>query len=181
MSEVKQWITVNGQHVPIMDGQSKDEAVRAWTEKRVREDDATKEKQIAKNKSQADKLNGKNIELKQGTVVNSGLRGQVQRIQDAYKNKSLSKEQKTEIIRDFKHYLVANTQVYERSAPSGSHILNVTGNRVWYQNKSGTVFMLAPNGTWMKFNNDLSVTIDGKIDNATRERVKALADKLHSK
>ena len=49
MAEVQEWITVNGRHVPIMDGQTKEEAVKSWTDDR--------ERQIAKNKEQADKLN----------------------------------------------------------------------------------------------------------------------------
>jgi len=54
--EVKQWITVNGQHIPIMDGESKDKAVNRYI---AEKNEDTKEKQIAKAKEQADKLNGK--------------------------------------------------------------------------------------------------------------------------
>jgi len=54
--EVKQWITVEGQHIPIFEGQSKQDAVNSFIAKK---NEDTKEKQIAKNKEQADKLNGK--------------------------------------------------------------------------------------------------------------------------
>lgn len=59
--QVKQWITVNGQHVPIFEGQSKQEAVNNALkhQKSVNDDIDKKEKQIADNKKEADKLNGK--------------------------------------------------------------------------------------------------------------------------
>jgi len=57
--EVKQWITVNGQHIPIMEGQTKAEAVKKAISKQVNDDADKKEKQIAANKKEADKLNGK--------------------------------------------------------------------------------------------------------------------------
>lgn len=50
------WITVNGVHVPIFDGESKQDAInRSIAENNA----ATKEKQIAENKRQSDKMNGK--------------------------------------------------------------------------------------------------------------------------
>lgn len=56
--EVESWITVNGQHIPIFKGESKQDAVnRAIANK----NEDTKEKQIAKAKEQADKLNGKDV------------------------------------------------------------------------------------------------------------------------
>ena len=45
MSKVKEWITINGRHIPIMDGQSRDEAI--------------KDRYIKYNKAEANRLNGK--------------------------------------------------------------------------------------------------------------------------
>ena len=165
--EVKQWITVNGKHVPIFDGETEKQAINRAIAK---DNEDIKEKQIAKNKEQVSKY-----------VANNSLKDQVQKIQDAYSDKSLSNEDKSKIMSEFKTYLNENVQISEKSAPIGSHILNVTGNRAWYRNKSGTIVMLAPNGEWLKFNNDLSVTRDGKIDANTKARVQSLAEQLHSK
>lgn len=57
--KVKQWITVNGVHVPIMEGQTKAEAVQhALNKQKQNKDDAdSKNKQIERNKSEADELN----------------------------------------------------------------------------------------------------------------------------
>ena len=54
--EPKQWITVNGQHIPIFEGETKDQAVNRYIAKTNEE---KKQKDIARNKAQADKLNGK--------------------------------------------------------------------------------------------------------------------------
>lgn len=58
--EVERWITVNRQHVPIMKGQSKEEAVHAALkiQKRVDTDEKKKSQQIMRNKAEADKKNG---------------------------------------------------------------------------------------------------------------------------
>ena len=57
--EVKQWITVNGQHVPIFEGQSKKEAVDAAlkNQKKVNDEEDKKEKQITASKKQAAEKN----------------------------------------------------------------------------------------------------------------------------
>jgi len=59
--EVKQWITVEGNHVPIFEGQSKKEAVSNFMKhvENVNKDEDKKEKQIQANKKEADRLNGK--------------------------------------------------------------------------------------------------------------------------
>ena len=54
--EVKQWITIDGQHIPIFEGQSKQDVVNSFIAKK---NEDTKEKQIAKNKAESDRLNGK--------------------------------------------------------------------------------------------------------------------------
>jgi len=67
--EIKQWITVHGNHIPIYDGQSKQQAYIAWINKRndeIREkikrdeqEESLKNQQIQKAKEEADKLNDK--------------------------------------------------------------------------------------------------------------------------
>lgn len=57
--EIKQWITVNGKHIPIYEGESKADAVKRATNKQINDDADKKEKQIAENKRQADDKNGK--------------------------------------------------------------------------------------------------------------------------
>ena len=48
-----QWITVDGQHIPIKAGESKDDAVKRFIANR----EAQKDKQIENNKKQAEELN----------------------------------------------------------------------------------------------------------------------------
>lgn len=78
--EVKQWITIGGQHIPIFEGQSKDSVVKDYVAKNKKtaasksttssaksksavqpkqSDEDRKTKQIAKNKEQADIASGK--------------------------------------------------------------------------------------------------------------------------
>lgn len=58
--EIEQWVTINGTHVPIYSGESKQDAInRAIAEK----NEDTKNAQIVKNKEQADRLNGKKTEF----------------------------------------------------------------------------------------------------------------------
>ena len=55
-----QWITVDGKHIPIGAGQTKDEAVKAFfdRQKKKKEDNVDRQyKQIEKNKEEADRLN----------------------------------------------------------------------------------------------------------------------------
>ena len=54
--EVKAWFTVNGQHIPIFEGESKSQAVNRYIAEKNEE---VKNKQISENKKQADKLNKK--------------------------------------------------------------------------------------------------------------------------
>ena len=54
--EIVGWITVNGQHIPLGAGESKEEAINRAIAKRNSE---TKSSQIAKHKAEADKRNGK--------------------------------------------------------------------------------------------------------------------------
>jgi hypothetical protein len=49
------WITVNGNHVPVFEGETTEDAVKRFT--KVSESESKKESQIAQNKAQADKLN----------------------------------------------------------------------------------------------------------------------------
>lgn len=56
MSDAVEWITVNGRHIPIGAGESREEAISKAIAKQNSEKKAS---QIAKNKAVADKLNGK--------------------------------------------------------------------------------------------------------------------------
>ena len=56
--EVDQWITVNGKHIPIYKGESKQDAINRAIAKR---NEDNKDKQIANNKKQSDELNKKTL------------------------------------------------------------------------------------------------------------------------
>ena len=56
MAQEEQWITVNGRHILIGAGESKEDAIRRAI---AQKNSDTKQKQIERNKEQADKLNGK--------------------------------------------------------------------------------------------------------------------------
>lgn len=60
--KVKAWITINGVHVPIYEGESKEDAVKRSISKakeNVKANEDQKEKDIARNKAERDKLNEK--------------------------------------------------------------------------------------------------------------------------
>jgi hypothetical protein len=78
--EIKQWITINGVHVPIFEGQSKDEAVKNYIDKKsegesksskkkaevsskIDKDEKTKQEQIAKSESWRKEINSNKSEL----------------------------------------------------------------------------------------------------------------------
>ena len=52
---IKDWITVNGNHIPLFEGESKEEAVSRFTENKRGNDEKTR--QIANNKAEANRLN----------------------------------------------------------------------------------------------------------------------------
>ena len=62
--EVKDWITVNGQHIPLYEGDTKDKAVARYI---ANKNEDTKNKQIAENQKQADDASGKKLVLKDNT------------------------------------------------------------------------------------------------------------------
>lgn len=68
--QIKQWITVNGVHVPIFEGESKADGVKRAIEKaksNAKANENQKEKDIAKNKAEKDKLNEKETSGKEGS------------------------------------------------------------------------------------------------------------------
>lgn len=81
--EIKDWITVNHQHIPIFEGQSKQDAIDKAKkhQKSVNDDEDKKQKQIAENKQQADEKNNskeqKITELKQQLENAKGLKAKV--------------------------------------------------------------------------------------------------------
>lgn len=52
---IKDWITMHGNHIPLFDGESKEEAINNFLETKKHED--SKQKQISQNKAEADKRN----------------------------------------------------------------------------------------------------------------------------
>lgn len=76
--EVQQWITVNGRHVPLYAGESKEDAV-----KRAFASDADKkEKQIAANKKQADEMNGTSSSHKEADTEEKSLSKDLDKMSD---------------------------------------------------------------------------------------------------
>lgn len=63
--EVKQWITVNGAHIPIFDNQNKNEVIKNY----INHDEKQKDKQILDNKNQADMRNTNNNYFKKHAEV----------------------------------------------------------------------------------------------------------------
>lgn len=51
------WITLNGNHIPLYQGDSKAEAIQRFINAKVKNESETKEKQIEQAKEEADKLN----------------------------------------------------------------------------------------------------------------------------
>ena len=79
--EIETWITMNGQHIPIYKVESKQDAVnRAIANK----NEDTKEKQIARNKAESDRLNGKDV-IKHEHPSNTKSDDLEERIQKRYK------------------------------------------------------------------------------------------------
>ena len=103
---------------------------------------------------------------------------------NAFTNAGKDKEKVKQSLSELKSYLNSNMQVYETNIPTNDmgvkSLFNVTGNRAWYTNKAGTLFILAPNGEWLKFNKSGGVTNDGKISDKDRARVIALRDKMRA-
>lgn len=98
--EVKQWITVNGKHVPIYEGESKADAIKRATDKQINDDADKKEKQIAENKKKADKLNGKQ-DSKEGTSGDlNKLKQQIDDYVKAHPNPSAEDRAKVSAMRD---------------------------------------------------------------------------------
>ena len=59
------WVTINGQHIPIGAGESKDDAVKKFLAKKKEDGVDRQEKQIENNKKVADELNKDRIESTQ--------------------------------------------------------------------------------------------------------------------
>ena len=85
--EPKAWITVNGVHVPIFEGQSKEEAVKAHLAKRVRNDDSGKERQIAQSKQEAEKKTADEpVQLKDNTDYDQFIRDNIKVLRTSHKS-----------------------------------------------------------------------------------------------
>ena len=167
--KVVDWFTMNGKHIPIYKGESKEDAVnRAIADK----NESIKQEQIAKNKAEADKLNEK-----------SQSKSQKQIEQDVPKefNKALSFSKSTDKLErmkakgDFIKFLSKNSRADESGKVSpGEHIMNITGQTAWYTNKGGSLFILGQDRYWHKLGNDLQLTREYKITDAEKQRLKVL-------
>ena len=85
------WFTSKGKHIPIFEGESKQDALNRAIAK---ENEEKKQQQISQNKEQADKLNGKVTAKKPMSmedIQNSKVRG-----------KSMSESEKKQVIADLK-------------------------------------------------------------------------------
>lgn len=83
--EVSEWITVNGRHVPVFSGESKEDAFNRSVAKDAED---KKQREIAKNKEIADKLNGKSAS-KNEKDPKTGLYKSTKEKIDAYTSKEL--------------------------------------------------------------------------------------------
>lgn len=88
-----EWITVNGRHIMIGKGESRDEAISRAIAKKNEE---TKEKQIAKSKAEADRLNGKQKILGTDEIQNKFT---------SYLKSNKSGDSPQKMVRDFEKQL----------------------------------------------------------------------------
>lgn len=178
--QIKDWITINGKHVPIYDGESKQDAVN----RSIAKDNADKkDADIERNKAEADKLNGKPKKSINEVVAESNKAMQdATSAWDEARKSAKDNSEKKKALEDYYQAIHKNTDydLSERTADKGP-LLNIMNNgRVWYDNKSGTRFMLGPNKHWYKISKD-GLSDDGKIDDDGFERVKKLLDALQNK
>lgn len=83
--EVSEWITVNGRHIPVFSGESKEDA---FNRSMAKDAEDKKQREIAKNKEVADKLNGKSAS-KNEKDPKTGLYKSTKEKIDAYTSKEL--------------------------------------------------------------------------------------------
>ncbi len=57
MEKITEWITVNGVHVPLKEGESKESGIKRFLQ--TQQDEKNKERQLAKQQDETDRLNGK--------------------------------------------------------------------------------------------------------------------------
>lgn len=57
------WITINGVHIPIYEGESKNDAFNRAIKEKLKADEEKKSKEIQRNKEEADKLNNAKKEV----------------------------------------------------------------------------------------------------------------------
>lgn len=178
--EVKDWITINGKHVPIYEGESKQDAVN----RSIAKDNADKkDADIERNKAEADKLNANpKKSIKEVVAESNKMMQDASRQWDESRKLAKDNSEKKKALSDYYQAIHKNTDydLSEKTAEKGP-LFNIMNNGyVWYDNKSGTRFMLGPNRHWLKITKD-GMTDDGKIDDDSFERVKKLIDALQNK
>ena len=115
-------------------------------------------------------------------------KGEKQSIQQEFKAKvqafdeaGKDKTKVSQALSELNTFLNSNTKAYESGISTSDmdvkHLFNVSGDRVWYKNNAGTTFILAQNGSWLKFNKSGGVTIEGKISKKDIKRAQNLMKK----
>ena len=78
-------------------------------------------------------------------------------------------------------YLNSNVDTYEtgisRDNMDIKYLFKITDDKVWYRNSAGTLYMLAPNGYWLKFNKAGGVTFGTKLSQVDRHRIQDMLER----
>ena len=115
-----------------------------------------------------------------------GTNSEKQSIQQEFKAKvqafeKAEKDKSSQALSELNTFLNSNIQANESGISTSDmdvkHVFNLTGGRVWYRNNAGTLFILPPNGYWLKFNKSGKVTIEGKISKKDIKRARNLLKK----
>ena len=110
------WITVNGKHVPLREGESKKDAINKYIAK---DNEDIKEKQIAQRQKEADERNGK--------VVSADKEAEElkQWISQQYKTYGIKKYVKDSYTADFVNSLKNNYKEYSDTQKNNAKALGV--------------------------------------------------------
>ena len=87
------------------------------------------------------------------------------------------KSEKVQKRRDFAKWLDSNATNMEKSVNAGEHFIAITGGIPWYQNKSGTIFLLGTDAFWHRIGNDLTLYRERKVSTTEVTRIKLLGGK----
>ena len=71
MQEPIGWITVNGNHIPLFEGDSKESAVKRWAAGRAKQEEDKKEAQISYSRAEAEKKNNEDKPLPKRLILSN--------------------------------------------------------------------------------------------------------------